>query len=248
VQAVKNRKISTAAFLLCFVLGQFASLADREPNSAPVGFAALAALSSSGRVSQRGSEVAPSADGQLIENSVGLVVLSEDNREGDFIRFYNEDGSLWYEFSFYYDESGEFPYANEKFRPRAFRVDYFLMVLTCIKRDKGRSAVIVNEDTGLIKYVKAGDPAMKFENWPEHLVNIIHVGFDQKANSVRSRPEGPSVGEVPDREYHHPVKVRGEWLQIKWEVARVESRPKYAYGWIRWRRGSRLLVKPGYLC
>src|SRR5687767_1862872 len=48
-----------------------------------------------------------------IKNSIGLVVLSdkypssknEIKDKDDFIRFYNEDGSLWYEFTYYYDDS-----------------------------------------------------------------------------------------------------------------------------------------------
>ncbi len=76
-------------------------------------------------------------------NSLGLIVLSKAYGEKDYIHLYNEDGSLWHKFSFYYDDSdGNFEYAFEDFRPFAFNPDYFLLALKCVKKELGRYEVI----------------------------------------------------------------------------------------------------------
>jgi len=65
------------------------------------------------------------------------------------VRFYNEDGSLWYEFTFYYDDSdGKFEYANENFNPFAFHPNNFLLDLKSRGEDGNRYEVVVNEETG----------------------------------------------------------------------------------------------------
>lgn len=97
-----------------------------------------------------------------VKDSIGLVVLSdkypssdEIKEKDDFVRFYNEDGSLWYEFTFYYDDSdGKFEYENDDFRPLSFHPDHFLLVLRCIDEDKDRYKVIVNENKEITKFVK----------------------------------------------------------------------------------------------
>ena len=96
-----------------------------------------------------------------IENTVGVVVLNKFLK-GDFVRLYNRDGSLWYEFTYFYDDSdGKFDYANDDFRPFAFHADHFLLVLRCTNKNNGLLEVIVNEETGVTKYIKADDPVFK---------------------------------------------------------------------------------------
>lgn len=174
--------------------------------------------------------------------SLGLVVLSEKYPEKGFIRFYNEDESLWYEFTFYYDDSdGKFEYANESFSPFAFSPDYFLLALKCVGKEAGRYKVIVNEETGLKKYVKADDPSLKFEAWEEHVLGLFSVDVNWKENPLLEAPRGRAKKVAAKVRPLHPVAVRGEWLKVKWPVA--ESGEKYDFGWVRWRRGERLLVE-----
>jgi hypothetical protein len=192
------------------------------------------------------------AQGQVstTSNSVGLIVLSKNYGDKDFIQLYNEDGSVWYRFSFYYDDSdGKFEYANAEFQPFAFHPDYFLLALKCVRREVGRYQVIVNEETGLRKYAKAGDPSLRFERWEDHMLTLFSVGFDRKVNPVRETPHG-RVKTVVQREVSfQPVAVRGEWLRVKWEASRRASKEglRYASGWVRWKQGQRLLIELFYI-
>lgn len=142
----------------------------------------------------------PSGEGTRVSttsNSFGLIVLSKAYGEKDFIHLYNQDGSLWHKFSFYYDDSdGKFEYANEDFQPFAFHPDYFLLALKCVRKEPGRYEVIANENTELRKYVKADDPSLKFETWADHILRVFSVGFNQEKNPVLEAPRGRAKKDV----------------------------------------------------
>jgi hypothetical protein len=118
-----------------------------------------------------------------------------------------------------------------------------------VRKEAGRFEVIINEETGLKKYVKANDPSLKFEKWENHILKVFSVGFNRKENPVLNVPQGRvkkvSMPDVP----FHPVEVRGEWLKVKWDVANgTENKGiKYDSGWVRWRKGERLLVELFYI-
>ena len=187
-----------------------------------------------------------------VGDTIGVIALDElKYGKEDFVHFYNEDGSLWYKFTYYYDDSdGEFDYPNDDFIPFAFHVDYFRLALRCVSKDNGRYEVIVNEETGLRKYVKADDPVLKLETWEEHILKTVAVDFNQAKNPVLKAPQGrvkkvalPGSG-AP---FHtvHTVEVKGEWLKVKWDTSHGTGSqvPRYDYGWIRWKKGNKLLVE-----
>ena len=183
-------------------------------------------------------------------NSVGLVVLGKSYSNEDFIQIYNEDGSIWYRFTYYYDDSdGKFEYANSSFRPFAFHPDYFLLVLKCVRKQAGRYEVIVNEETGLLKYVKADGPSLRFERWERHILKVFAIGFDQKVNPIRESPQGRVKTTLTANAPFHPVEVRGEWLRVRWMPisGAGEYATRYASGWIRWKTDQKLLVELFYI-
>jgi hypothetical protein len=188
------------------------------------------------------------SDRNLIKNTKGLIVLDKDRYgKNDFIRFYNEDGSLWYEFTFYYDDSdGVFEYENENFRPFAFHSDYFVLALKCVGEDKSRYEVIVNEETGLKKCVKKNDPTLKFETWEDHITEAFAVSFNQEKNPLRKSPEGRVKNlDLPKEVSFHPVEIKGDWLKVRWDVSK-KTKNDAGSGWVRWRENNNLLVELFY--
>ena len=185
-----------------------------------------------------------------IKNTIGLIVLSDKYGKNDFIRFYNEDGSLWYEFTYYYDASdNEFEYANENFSPFAFHPDYSLLALKCVGEDKGRYEVIVNEETGVKKFVRKDDPTLKFETWEKHILRTFSVLFEEKENPLRENPNGElKKVEQSKIERFAAVEVKGDWLKVQWDT---EDNPnndlkKTDFGWIKWKEGEKLLIELFY--
>lgn len=181
-----------------------------------------------------------------VKNTKGLIVISDQYGKNDFVRFYNEDGSLWYEFTFYYDDSdGKFEYANENFAPFSFHQDYFVLALKCIGEDKSRYEVIVNEETGLKKFVKKTDSTLKFLTWEDHITKRFAVDFNRVENPLLEMPKGKvKVGELPKEVTFRPVKIEGEWLKVNWDVAK--HRDNVGSGWIKWKADGKLLIELFY--
>lgn len=177
-----------------------------------------------------------------IKNTRGVVVLNKYSK-GDFVRFYNADGSLWYEFSYFYDDSdGKFEYANDEFRPFAFHQDYFLLVLKCTETSDKFFEVVVNEETGLRKHVKANDPVLKLEPWEKFVLSVFALKFDKKANPILETPNGHvKTVDIPAGASFRPVEAEGEWLKIRWDTAGAKT-GKTDKGWIRWKSDESLLI------
>lgn len=185
---------------------------------------------------------------QDIQNSSGVVVLSKNYGKQDFIKIYNEDDSLWYEFTFYYDDrKGQFPYSNNNFKPFAFHPDHFLLALKCVGKSKNRYEVIVNEETGLRKYVHFSDTSFSFETWGQHIQKVFSVDISRSKSPLLRTRRGARVN-LPEDVFLHPVKVEGDWLMVKWvrrERTRTEKQ-QYAFGWVKWRDQKRLLIELFY--
>lgn len=187
-----------------------------------------------------------------VEDSIGLIVLSEKNYgKNDFVRIYNEDGSLWYKFTFFYDDSdGEFEYANKDFSPLAFHPDYFVLALKCVGKEEGRYEVIVNEETRTRKYVRADDSTLTFRTWEEHILKVFAIGLNLKENPLREAPQGKVKSiSLPDPVVFHPVNVRGDWLEVRWATTDQDTNKemKYGSGWVQWKKNGKILIELFYI-
>jgi hypothetical protein len=183
-----------------------------------------------------------------IENTTGVIVLSDHYSKNEFVQIYNADGSVWHKFTFYDEEV--FRERNTSFRPFAFHRDYFLLVLKCMGQSENRFEIVVNEENGERKYVKANDPVLKFQTWEEHILNnIFAVDFDRKQNPVLEAPGGriKSV-RFPKEVYFHPVEIKGGWLKIRWEgTKQAAAKNKVGnFGWIKWNKDKTLLLELFY--
>lgn len=166
-----------------------------------------------------------------INSSSGLIVLSENYNKKDFIQIYNQDGSLWHKFSFYYDDSdGKFDYENDDFKPFAFHPDYFLLTLKCVGKEANRYEVIVNERTRLKKFVKTDDLALRFETWEDHILKLFSISFDQTKNPMLETLQGQMKNVALPNMPFHPVEVKGEWLKIKWDTSNKTKATLDGYG------------------
>ena len=185
-------------------------------------------------------------DKRSIKGVKGLIVLSDKYGKGDFVRFYNKDGSLWYEFTFYYDDSdGDFEYRNENFLPYSFHQDNFLLALKCVGEDKDGYKVVVNEETGLQKYFRKADGSLKFESWENHVLQSFSVTFEWRENPILEEPGGKVIDvNLSKIERFSADEIKGEWLRVKWdsEPNPNDDPQKAKFGWIKWKVKERLLI------
>src|SRR5690242_9097239 len=123
-----------------------------------------------------------------IANSPGVLTLAKGYSRRDSIRFYNADGTQWYVFSFYYDDSdGAWDFPNANFRPLAFHPDYFLLRLAVVRQDSGGYEVVVNHRTGLTKRVRR-TRFLQFRTWEEHVLSAFGLDVDSAENPIHTAP------------------------------------------------------------
>jgi hypothetical protein len=180
-----------------------------------------------------------------IKNTIGVVTLNDKAPDPDkrqMIQFFNKDGTLWYEFSFYNDEGAGKPAStNVDFRPLSFHLDYFVLALKCIATDASRFEVVVNEATGLTKYLRKSDRALKLDTWEDHILRLFAVDFNRLKNPVLSAPSGNVISiRIPKDTFFHPVEIKGNWLKVRWDV--TDEGKNTRYGWIKWKENSNLII------
>jgi hypothetical protein len=182
-----------------------------------------------------------------IENAIGVIALNKKtyNRERR-IQIFNDDGSLWYEFSFYdADPDRQVGQANADFQPFAFHPDYFVLALKCVGKDATRFKVVVNETTGLAKFIRRSDQALKFQTWREHILDLFAVGFDPSKNPLRIAPtERAKAIRLRADVIYHPLQMNGRWLKVSWSISgeQNDKGKKISYGWVKWKENNRLLL------
>lgn len=179
-----------------------------------------------------------------ISNSLGLLhLIDEPSRKNEPIKIYNEDGSLWYEFKITDDEVAQKAFEqNEDLRPFRFDLDDFFFYFNRIGENDRYYQVIVNEDTGLKKFVRKDDPKFKAETWQQYILNCNSVGFDPQQNPLRETPDGQFVsGEVSEKLIFSPKEIKGDWLKVSWTNS-DDPKEKPKFGWIRWRQDKKIVV------
>lgn len=183
----------------------------------------------------------------LIGDAIGVVALTDRYDKDDFIHIYNEDGSLWYKFTFYDNEAVR--QTNDDFKPFSFHQDYFVLALKCVGKSEGRFEVVVNEETGMKKYVRVNDPVLKFQTWEEHILQVFAVDFNRKDNPILEKPGG----QVKSIDFSkgitfRPVEMKGEWLKVQWNgTEKTEGKNRDDnFGWIKWKKNGFLAIELFY--
>ena len=200
------------------------------------------------QVAVYGQQASLGAGTTSIEKTIGVLTLnSTGHKKNSQIRFFNKDGGLWYQYSFY-EDAGTPSSTRADFKPFAFHPDYFLLVVKCVKRHVDRWEVVVNEATGLTKFVRVEDRNLKFETWGDHILKLFAVNFDQAVNPVRTGPSNRRNSvHLADKMIYRPVQIRGRWLKIRAESPENEKlRSGIRTGWIKWRDAKDLLIEPFY--
>jgi hypothetical protein len=166
-------------------------------------------------------------------------VLQENYSESDTVKFFNSDNSLWYKFSCYENPiDGKFAYPNKDFMPLNFNPYDFVLVLQVVKKSNDGYEVIVNEETGIVKFTKEV-AFMKYLTWEQYVTSVFAVSFDQKINPIFVEPnEKSKVLPIEQDVVHNPVKISGDWLEVRWKSNGTDKS-----GWIKWRVENQLAIE-----
>jgi len=122
--------------------------------------------------------------------------------------------------------------------PEHLKMDYEIFLLRAVTLTPRWVEVIGNRTTGETWWVARDDVA--FSAWPEFLLGVSGVeAFDPEANPVRARPLDASPVLSSARAALAVRAVQDEWVRVDASALADRMPPE---GWLRWRRGDRLLV------
>ena len=182
-----------------------------------------------------------------MSNSIGIVTLNDEgySKENGLLQFENEDGSTWYEFTFYYDDSdGKWDYPNDAFRIVAFHPDYFLFKIKCITESENFFTVVVNQQTGLTKQLKKSK-SIQLKTWEQYVLDVFSIDFDTSELPIYDRINGSPVSELPNREnIVVPKEIKGDWMRIIWSTTNdyPGNSSEDRTGWIKWKSNNKINI------
>jgi len=122
--------------------------------------------------------------------------------------------------------------------PEHLKMDYELFQLRVLTLTPQWVEVIGNSTTGETRWEDRSQ--VEVASWQEFLLSVPSVeAFDAEANPVRARPLDAAPILSTARAALPPLAVQGDWLRVATGDLADRIQPE---GWIRWRRGDRLLV------
>jgi hypothetical protein len=177
---------------------------------------------------------------QDMKGSIGVVTISDIYGDTDHkIQFLNEDGTTWYTLDLYEDWK-----RKDDFQIMGFKPDYFLFYIRCIEKTATRFKVVVNEETGLIKFLP-NSSKLKLQTWEEYVMNVFSIDFNSSYVKIYDRIGGTPLKEILEsHKIKIPKEIKGEWMRIIWSD--TEEYPsdtsEIRTGWIKWKEGNKIIV------
>jgi len=143
-----------------------------------------------------------------------------------------------------------------------YKPDYGIMHFVCL--DKTKTAFRIINDKTDVKYLPKTE-GYNFITWEKYILSSFGIRritnkTDKAINDqpLRKQPGSTDTVAIPKGlEMFCPVKLQGDWLQVKYdcfyndENSKHEGEPCSIYiskcknpetGWIRWREGNKLLI------
>lgn len=129
-------------------------------------------------------------------------------------------------------------YAPPWFYPEHLKIDYGILFLKTLSRSKDWIQVEVNRQNGMTYWIDATKASIVY--WPEFLLNVFSLASIGEDNPLRTRPFENSSPVKSDSNSFQPIEIKDEWVKV--HVLDKDLR-RTGEGWLRWKRGSELLVK-----
>lgn len=194
----------------------------------------------------------------IMGKEIGILELG-DVQLTDQIILLNKDETEWMRFDFNYEkkinQEGKQSYSfndiktlyhwNDSLKPYALHLDYFLLMFKCLGLEENKYKVVVDEETGLEKYIKK-DKLFVLRNWQDHIINsVATISYDSETNPMRLNPNDESTLlklTESDEDFFDPVEIKNDWVKIKYLENNIEK-----YGWIKWKINHQIIITLFYL-
>lgn len=163
------------------------------------------------------------------------------------LTLYDENASVWYKFSISPDSPDHFlEKKNKDFLPFATAPTSFpdIVILRLIGESPHWYKVEVNEETQATKYILKSDPMWAKTSWNYWLFYRGSVGVDFEKTPLYDKPDGQVIDGAVGGTYIAAmmVKTDGNWAYVRTSGSVMEYSKIYE-GWVRWRKGRKILAK-----
>jgi hypothetical protein len=141
---------------------------------------------------------------------------------------------------------------QSEFFPKEFYPEQSVIQFEYTNIVDGFAEIIVNKDKQIKKRIELKDSLYTVEPWKKHLIGSI-VDFNPRLNPVHeSKLDDSSViiYESGEDVVFVISEISGDWMKIECAERCGFSCPagKKIAGWIKWRKGSKLLIRLAYSC
>jgi hypothetical protein len=130
-------------------------------------------------------------------------------------------------------------------KPEIIWLDYSQFNFRCISTKGDWLEVIVNNDNGRTYWIKKNNTT-KFLTWEEYLKDMYSVSRLDKNQKLRNSPaDSAKEIEYKGTDCFQVRTLRGDWIEIFTGDYCDEygTKNQITSGWIKWRRGDKLLIK-----
>ncbi len=126
------------------------------------------------------------------------------------------------------------------FMPELVKFDYDLFLLRAVSISRNWIEVVVNSQTGRTAWVDRH--TVEFVSWPEFLLTVFSVELINPAvNPMRLKPlDNAAIVARPGQNSLSVFAVKGDWIKVALPGDKPGTRP--VLGWIRWKKGSQMLI------
>lgn len=123
--------------------------------------------------------------------------------------------------------------------PDHLKMDYDLLYFRIMSISEDFVEVLVNTTNNQTAFVSRYAGKIKF--WPEFLLNVNSVEFNDKSDKkVRARHFEASSEVTRVYQFMRPLQIKGDWANV---LLLDSDFKKVGKGWIRWQQCGQLLVK-----
>lgn len=178
----------------------------------------------------------------------GVVMILPDSIEflKDSILIRDKDGTVFNRL-FFDDEENLVKFQDENIDIREYYPDYSIIIFDGFPLKNGTYEVLVNNNVYFLEYIEG---YTIFEKWEDHIKRTFISTSDSNPLREFSSDTSEIISNLDYENLNFVVfDVKEDWIYVECDI-NCEGCPggQLVKGWIRWRKGNKLIVKLHYVC
>jgi hypothetical protein len=186
-------------------------------------------------------------------NTLGIGTVEIEFNAETIVKFYNSPGDKAYSTRIEFFDDASVNGWNIKdvknvqmwLKPQSMWLDYHHFVFRCKSFNKDWLEVVVNNEDGKSYWIRRTEQTI-FKTWEEYFKSMFAVDrLPEENQKIRTRPtDAANEVKYEGRGCFQVISLKGDWIEISSiDHCPDEKATQIKNGWIRWRRGEKLLIR-----